>query len=817
MAKRLLCLLAFLTISFGYAAPFDYENLQVENIDIQLATDQTGACTLDQVTAKMSTREGNFFSQTEFDQDLKNLSLEFDRVDPYLSIEGGKIKILLKVWPRPLIRSLCYDGNTHIATKKLQKELGIPPLTLFDRRAFNEAFHNLKTYYVKKGYFEAELDYIVDYDECTNEVDIRIVICEGRAGRIESIRFCGFDKCEESEITKKMVTKEYNLFTSWLSEQGTYREDAMQHDQFQIQNYLQNRGYADAQVYISVTESSCNNRIKILITADKGDIYTVDKITFNGNCLFDDETIFCQFAFRPGDPYSPEKIRDTVTNIQELYGKNGYIDAFVNFEPKLECDCSYSVDVQIEEGERYCVGLIKVFGNCTTMTNVILHETLLVPGEVFNTRKLKRTEERLQNIGYFKKVNVYAVKTEDSCIEGNYRDVHVEVEETGTGKISFFGGFSSMEKLFGGLSLSESNFNIQGIPCVWSRGLRALRGGGEYASLSAQFGVRSTSYNLAWTKPYFMDSKWSVGFDIDKSSNTYLDKHLDIDAIGLAVRAGRQLNAFVRFQWHWRIRDSRVDYDGNFYKKDDNGDKLLDEQGNPIMVFKSLDELKGSDPYLYTVEKTDGTVSATGISLSYDSTNSIVCPTKGLRSIFEAELAGLGGQYDFFSFSYRNTWYYPFTDTLVLKYRADLRFLFPFAGTNYDNMPLDERFFLGGDTFVRGYRPYKIGPRFKKLNSEGKVVDSDVSSGGFTLQFLSIELNKKLSERFDGFLFMDLGHLSQDIWNFDWNEFRGSLGFGVRACVLDSLPPISLGMGFPINPRDRSEVKKFFIQFGCKF
>jgi outer membrane protein insertion porin family len=80
-----------------------------------------------------------------------------------------------------------------------------------------------------------------------------------------------------------------------------------------------------------------------------------------------------------------------------------------------------------------------------------------------------------------------------------------------------------------------------------------------------------------------------------------------------------------------------------------------------------------------------------------------------------------------------------------------------------------------------------------------------------------VELNRKLSEQFDGYLFMDLGHLSEHKWNFDWREFRGSIGVGLRVSILESLPPVSLGFGYPINPRDNSEVKKFFIQFGCKF
>ena len=153
----------------------------------------------------------------------------------------------------------------------------------------------------------------------------------------------------------------------------------------------------------------------------------------------------------------------------------------------------------------------------TTKTPVILHETLLIPGEIFNTLKLKATERRLTNMGYFKNVNVYIVKgTESSLLEGNYRDVYIEVEETNTGQFSAFLGYSSVEELFGGINITERNFNHEGLYYMWRDGLRALRGGGEYINLTTQIGQKSRSYTLSWTKPYFMDTKWTIGFDLSK-------------------------------------------------------------------------------------------------------------------------------------------------------------------------------------------------------------------------------------------------------------------------------------------------------------
>ncbi len=151
--------------------------------------------------------------------------------------------------------------------------------------------------------------------------------------------------------------------------------------------------------------------------------------------------------------------------MKDLYGQKGYIDASVQFETSLkEDEPIFDVDYMIDEGQQYKIGLIHIFGNSSTENNVILRESLLVPGETFDSRKLKATQQRLESVGYFKTVNVYAVRTpDDAALGDNYRDVYIEVEETSTGNVSLFMGFSSMDDVFGGLDLTERNFHIANI------------------------------------------------------------------------------------------------------------------------------------------------------------------------------------------------------------------------------------------------------------------------------------------------------------------------------------------------------------------
>lgn len=759
-----------------FAQSPQYENKIVETIDVIINTPVSSGADSESIKTRMKTKLGDHFTQNEFDNDLKTLAQDFDRVIPEVVLVEDKIHITMKVWLKPAIRTITWRGNQKVDTFTLQKELEIPLCSVFDRQAFNKAFHKLKAYYIKEGYFEAQLTYQVSLDPLTNEVDLEIIVDEGRSGKIKSIILCGFTRDEMDDILDLMVTKKYNFFTSWITKEGTFNEEAIQQDQFVITNYLQNRGYADAKVVIDITEAEECNRILVHITATKGAPYSFGRLSFSGNCIFEDEDIRRQFTICEGGVYSPEAIRATVDKITSFYGRKGYIDAEVNYEPRLADGCVYNVDFTISEGEPYRVGLIKVFGNCATQSGVILHETLLVPGEVFNTDKLKATEMRLQNVGFFKTVNVYAVRSDEECILGdNYRDVHIEVEETSTGHFGAFFGFSTVESIFGGFNITERSFNSAGLPYVWSDGLGVLRGGGEYAHFTATIGNKSTSYVFSWTKPYYMDTPWSVGFDIERTTTQYIAKDYDIKALGFTLNAMRQINPFLRFGWHYRIRNSFVDVHGRV----------------------SRAERKAAD--------LSGLISATGISLLYDSTDHPLRPTRGFKSRLDIEFAGLGGDHSFLAFAYLNTYFYSVSKDGVLKFRGDFKSITPTIWTSTNEIPMDERLFLGGDETVRGYRAYKLGPRFS--NGDPK--------GGLSLQFLSVEYIHRFFSRLDGFLFIDSGHLSFSPWSL--GRMSTAVGFGARIQILDSTPPLTVGMGFPLNPRSRGEVKKFFLTVGGNF
>ncbi len=778
-------LLIFILSVFSFQLTADsvphYEHLRVQKIEIIVEQDGDET-TDDKLLGRLKTKEGSLFSQEEFDEDLKNLAKEYDRIDPRIEVLPNGLDVTLHIWVKPVIKSIVWQGNKEVKDDKLVKELGIRPGQVFDRLTFNKAFHKLKTFYMKKGFFEAELDYTVHRVTPTNEVDIHVSIKEGRSGKIDKIVFHGVTKKEKNELLELVFTKTYSFFTSWLTDEGTHNPEVLRHDELTIISYLQNEGYADAKVHIKTVESSKKDRIIIDIDIDKGSLYHVSEITVSGNSIIPTDQLLAKIGIKAGGIYSPEKLRTSVSSIKDLYGARGYIDAQIIPDSRLlEGKKEYAVHFKIEEGSRFRVGLIKVFGNQRTDTPVILHEILLTPGEVFDSTMLQKSEERLRNIGYFKNVNIYAVKTTRGDFSANFRDVYVEVEENpSTATLNFFLTFNSTEKLSGGVAATENNFNSKGLLTLFSKGLKGLRGGGEYLSGNVTVGQKQLVYSASWTKPYFMDTPWIVGATLTKMRNSYQSDDYSVKAYSAQAYADYPINAFVKAGFSYRIRHSFINLkhmSSNHHKRQ-----------------------------LQKESKNGGLISAIGPHLSYDSTDHPHQPRRGLRSSLALEYAGLGGDHTFFKGSYLNSYYWQPYQYGVFRFRGNLQFIQTLGSTHPKDLPLDERFFMGGEQSLRGYMFNSVGPKFR---------DSyHTSRGGMSSVLLSAEYDQYLFKKMDGFVFADAGNVY--FKQLYLGQLRYTVGYGIKLKVFGNAPLV-LGVGYPLNPQHKRDVKQFFFSIGTAF
>lgn len=772
-----------------------YDERRVSHIEIVVDSDGTYFDPTS-VISRLKTQEGDEFSQLTFDNDLKTLAEEYDRVEPSIRLQDGQVYITIHIVPKPVIHQIVWEGNTQYKTSSLQRELDVKPNTIFNRQEFNKSFNKVKEFYFKKGYFESQLSYYLK-PVGTGQVDVVIDVQEGRPGHIKKIVLNGLTKAEENDIREQMYLKNYNFLLSWLTGTGIYRDEALEQDRMTLLNYLHNKGYADARVQIELIDDPESGKLIVDITAHRGQIYRFGDITFTGNTLISNEDISKKLMLLKGENFSPDKVRDTAQAIKDLYGQKGYIDASVQYETILmENEPIFDVQFYIEEGEQYKVGLVHIFGNVSTKNNVILRESLLVPGETFDSRKLKATQQRLEAIGYFKSVNVYAVRTaDDENLGDTYRDVYIEVEETTTGNISLFMGFSSMDDVFGGIDLTERNFNIRGVGKALGGRLSALRGGGEFFHVRGTLGKKQNNILVSWMNPYVNDSLWRLGVEISRTFSE-LQNNVVVVTYGGSVYANYPLTTYWTAGMRQRLRHSRDNLN-------------LDPVDDSFLAAESVADVK-------RLLNQDGLISAFSGNLSYDSTDNAYKPHRGWRSYFEAEIAGVGGQYDFWKFSYLNSLYFPVWRKGTLKLRGDFKYIVPFGKTKKNAVPYSERFFLGGETTVRGYKPFLLGPVVELLNSSGQLVPTDTPFGGLSSSLASLEYNQEIFRMLDVFAFFDVGSVT--FGEFDISQIRPSTGVGLRIDI-GNRTPIMVGWGVPLVKKDRHDGKwqKVFFSMGGQF
>jgi outer membrane protein insertion porin family len=774
-----------------------YEDKRVSQIEIVLdSPDSNLSFDPKPVLSRLKTKEGDEFSQLTFDTDLKNLSEQYDRVEPAIRMKDGQVYIVIHVTPKPIIHQIEFVGNQKISTSTLQGELDIKTNTVFNRQEFNKAFNKIKSYYFKKGYFEAQFDYVLVPIPDTNQADIQIRIEEGRPGLIKKIVLKGFTKSETADIEEQMYLKKYNFLISWATGAGVYSDDALEQDKMTILNYLHNKGYADARIDIELLEDPASGKLILEIIAHRGSQYHIGHILIEGNTLISTDDLMKKLFVQEGSTYSPDKIRDTAQAMKDLYGQKGYIDASVQYETNLkEDEPIFDLDFTIDEGQQYKIGLIHIFGNSSTKNNVILRESLLVPGETFDSRKLKATQQRLEAVGYFKSVNVYAVRTsDDTALGDSYRDVYIEVEETSTGNVSLFMGFSSVDDVFGGLDLTERNFNIANLGKALGGNISSLRGGGEYFHVRGTAGKKQYNILISWLNPYVNDSLWRLGVEL---SQTFSELQHDTKVVtyGGSIYTNYPISNFWTVGMRERLRhvDDRLD--------------LHAIDNNPVSQ-ASLVQTKAQF-------EIPGLISAFSANLNYDSVDNSFKPHRGWRSYFESEVAGIGGQFRFVKLTYTNSIYFPIWSKGTVKFRGDFKYLIPFGSTDKQNAPYSERFFLGGDVTMRGYKPWLFGPVIYLQNWAGVEMPTNTPQGGLSSTYFSLEYNHEIFRMLDFFTYIDVGSLSAQVLTVD--NFRASAGGGIRLDI-GNRTPIMVGWGYVFNKDDRKhKAQPFFFSMGGQF
>lgn len=747
MKKRLIAITILIVLFSCMAAPAFSQGATAKEIKVIRIKDNKAVSTAS-ILSKIKTKTGDQFSQDILNDDLKRLynlgfftNISIDITD----YENG-VEVTFIVDEKPLLKKINFKGNEGINSNKLKQEMSSKEGEMFDAAKMAQDITTLKSFYEKKGFHRAAMDYTTAADKKENTVTVNVEVVERKTVKIKHVFFEGNENYPDRKILGLITTRADALFSS-----GYFKEDVFSEDLEKITAFYQREGYLDIKLDSRSEYYNENRNMDITILIEEGKKYLVGDIFVKNNKVFAGEEISDLLDMTRNRPFSQEGMRMDVISIQELYYNHGYIMCRVYPEPVVDkdtgrIDISYTLD---ENGLIY-VNKIDIVGNTKTKDAVIRRELKIYPGEPFNGQKIKRSKERLYNLGYFEDVAFDTNKTDDST----KRDLLVDVKETKTGEFSFGGGYSSIDKLIGFVSVSQRNFDLLNFP--------AFTGGGQNIALRGEFGFVRTNYMLSWTDPWIFGFPYSFGFDLYRTTH---ERERDIgygweeERWGGNARLGKEFTDWLRADLIYRL--DRV--------------KISDM---PDDVAFDIRQEEGSN-YL----------SSLGGYLTFDTRDNVFNPTKGVIVSGGIEDAGGAflGDYDFIKYTGRASYYLSFVERFVLELKARAGMVGDYGDS--DHVPIYERFYAGGASTIRGYRERGVGPQ--------DPVTSD-PIGGESFLVGNAELTFPVyKDVLKGAVFYDIGNVWEDMGDLGQGGYKYSGGVGIR--VKTPIGPVKVDWGYPLK------------------
>jgi outer membrane protein insertion porin family len=625
---------------------------------------------------------------------------------------------------RQRVKIVDYVGSKKLETSKIDEKLkdanSIVRLdTFIDPGLVRKVEGILRDMLKEKGFQFADVTHeIKEVPGGPKLVHLTFNLDEGPKVKIRSIDFVGNKAISSGALKAQMKeNKERSGFRDlihlpqWvmgaIGGKDTYQEAKFDDDAEKVASYYRDRGYIKAVIgapEVKVVEDSTDKKtrwIQLRIPITEGERYKVASFAFAGNTVVKTEYLQPIFKLQTGEYYSEKVIRKGLEKARELYGAGGYMD-FTGYpdlkprdepspndpvvpdalkapEPVAAAKAAPTVDVTLRmiEGPQYFINRIIFTGNTTTRDNVIRRELRLAEGAVFNTEALKYSIKRLNQLGYFKPLEGGKdVNVEKAQNETNKVDVKMKLEEQNRNQLTFGAGVSEFEGVFGQLSFQTANF----------------LGRGESLTLSLQTGSRAQNYSLSFTEPFLFDRNITGGLNLFRTDIRYISQFTQRSTGGVLTFGFPLGNGFTRMFTNYSYQRVRVTEIADVY----NNPLVL--QNNPFLADSLLIGQNGVR-----------VISKVTPSIVHNTVDNPIFPTSGRRYTLSLDLAGLGGNTNFYKPLLEGVWYWKQTNRLSLGWRGQYEYIHAFAGS--EELPIFEKLFLGGEYSVRGFDIRTIGPQ----------------------------------------------------------------------------------------------------------
>ncbi|MDP9422534.1 MAG: outer membrane protein assembly factor BamA [Pseudomonadota bacterium] len=647
---------------------------------------------------------GQEYSAETLDQALKDLFATELFAD--VTITGADTgNLLINVRENPVINRIVLEGNKRIKNDKITPEIKLAPRQIYTRSKVRADVDRIVELYRRQGRFAATVEpKIIQLDQ--NRVDLVFEITEGDKSKVRAINILGNEEYSDGRLRKEMFTKEAGGVLGFFKSNDSYDPDRLAADQQKLRAFYLTEGYADFRVVSALAELTPDRRDFIITyVIEEGPRYKFGTIDAESELRdFNAEFVKSLVRIKPGSWFNAKMVEDTVTGLNELAGARGY--AFSDVSPNFERDAearTMSITFRVAETPRVYVERINIQGNTVTHDKVIRREFRLNEGDAFNALKVKRSQDRIQNLGFFQE-NLEIKQTQGSS---NDRVIlNLDVEEKSTGELQLSAGYSSLEKFIVSASVAQRNF----------------MGKGQVLQTGINYSRYSKSISAGFTEPYLFDKNILLGGELyyrDLSSFNY-DQDGDRNqtygqkSIGGVARLGFPVTEYVTFGTRYSLVQDDITLDKDIFFDDVDNNPDTPDECDPDAAGRYLCNELGKK-----------LTSAIGYTVAFDNTNGIRA-TRGHRLVLSQDFAGLGGDIKYIRTRADATKYWGLPAGFTLSVHGEGGYIHPLRdspGEGQDAIRLTDRFF---GAQMRGFDIRGIGPRVASLPYENETtVDRD--------------------------------------------------------------------------------------------
>ena len=695
----------------------------VRSIEIQYAG--PASVSRERVLSNMRTTVGQPFTQQAVEDDIRSLYATGDitNVRIFSEPESDGVKVIVVVQTRSTIKQIDIAGSQRIRARTLKKGLTSKVGGILNEEVVETDRQKIVTRYQDRGFSEINVQAQVDVNEQAGTATITFTVSEGSKAVLKRVVFDGNQKVKTSELRKAMKGTRGQTFYSFLDKSGRLEDVKLREDLEAVRELYQNKGFIDVEIVQTRTEKSSGGGVTLYVTVREGIQYRVTKVTFDGNRVFTEADIRRFLKMKEGTLYTPKDLKIDVKTITDYYGSRGYVDMRIGPDGQPVGSGQVAVTYRIEENSPSTVEKINIAGNIITKDKVIRRELAVAPGDVYNSVLVEASKKRLDNLGYFSKVET---APNDTAVPGR-KDLDVLVEEKKTGSLSFGAGFSSIDSLLGQVDLTQSNFDILNWP--------TFTGGGQKFRATLQYGLTRKDFDISLTEPYFLDYRLSLGGSAFYRTTNYTSNDFNQRNIGAAINSRRGIGRYTAVSLEYRIEEININ------NATSSSSILQQETGT-----RSRSAIRGG--------------------LTYDTRDSVFLTRRGTKVDFSPFIAGgpLGGSTNIYGLDLTASRYFSFPGDTILLFNGELASVDTFSGG--DRVPVYDRLYLGGANSLRGYSFRKVG--VKDFN--GNPI------GGRTLARATAEYTFPIIERVRGAAFYDIGFVNKESFNFNPDDPQNARG-----------------------------------------